>query len=75
MADNSHRHELYHCRTCRLDNITEQPGHQTDTAMYAFNEIGLTQYIDSMDEQRGTEDKNSEELNAVLAFMQHERLS
>ncbi|MFM2419685.1 MAG: hypothetical protein RL385_4408, partial [Pseudomonadota bacterium] len=42
--------------------------------MYAYNEIGLLNYIDTMDERRGEHDRDEQEMADVGAFMAAERL-
>lgn len=61
IIDNSDYHPLYHARTCQLDAVKKQPDFQTDSKMYAFNEIGLLYYIEQMDSRRGTNFRDEEE--------------
>ena len=74
LIDNSEHQQLYHARTCRFDAIEKNPHYTQDAPMYAFNEIGLLHYIDSMDEQRGEHDRDAGEQACVAAFMTAESL-
>lgn len=69
LIDNSNHRKLYHARTCLFDKLTADTRHEHDAPMYAFNEIGLLEYIDSLDIYRGAQDRNQEEREAVRAFM------
>jgi len=69
LIDNSNQHQLYHAKTCRFENRQLNPNLHHDSPMYTFNEIGLLNYIDSLDEQRGTEYRNEEEKRWVREFM------
>ena len=74
LIDNSHHHRLYHARTCRFDAIAAQTDHHTDTPMYAYNEIGLMNYIDMLDSRRGTEHRNAEDEALTREFFQSQPL-
>lgn len=65
IIDNSDHHPLYHARTCQLDAVKKQPDFQSDSKMYAFNEIGLLYYIEQMDSRRGTDFRDEEESGLV----------
>lgn len=69
LIDNSQHHQLYHAKTCRFENRKGLLGAPTDNPMYTFNEVGLLQYIDSLDEQRGRQHRNSQEVGWVRAAM------
>ncbi len=69
LIDNSSHHQLYHAKTCRFENRKAMPNQQQDTPMYSFNEVGLMHYIDTLDEQRGTEHRDDEERAWVRQFM------
>lgn len=73
LIDNSPRCALYHARTCNFDAVEAAKGELRDTAMYAFNEVGLLQYIDSLDERRGQADRCAEDLAEVKRFLAAER--
>jgi hypothetical protein len=72
LIDNSQHHKLYHARTCNFAAIAAQPNFEKDSPMYAFNEIGLLNYIDTLDIHRGEADKNQAEAEQVRAFLQQE---
>lgn len=74
LIDNSEHQQLYHARTCRFDAVEKNPDYRSDAAMYAFNETGLLNYIDVMDERRGEQDRDAQEMAEVAAFMTAERL-
>ncbi|CAA0094747.1 Uncharacterised protein [BD1-7 clade bacterium] len=74
LIDNSQHHRLYHARTANFAAMESTDNHQTDTAMYAFNEIGLLQYIDMLDERRGNQDRDAAEVSEVRRFMAEEGL-
>lgn len=74
LIDNSEHQQLYHARTCRFDAIEKNPQYTQDTPMYAFNEIGLLNYIDTMDEQRGTGDRDPAEKEEIMAWLETARL-
>lgn len=75
LIDNSDAHQLYHARSCNFAAIAAQPNYPGDTPMYAFNEIGLLNYLDSLDIYRGKGDLDPALSQAVADFMQQERLS
>ncbi len=75
LFDNSERQQLYHARTCNFSATEENPDHREDTPAYAFNEIGLLNYIDTLDSRRGHEDRDDEDLQAVKAFIAQEQLA
>jgi hypothetical protein len=72
LIDNSEHQQLYHARSCRFDAIEKTPDYEHDTPMYAYNEIGLLQYIDVMDERRGMQDRDDEDKTITALFMQSE---
>lgn len=74
LIDNSEHQQLYHARTCRFDAVEKNPHYSKDAPMYAFNEIGLLNYIDTMDEQRGMADRDAAEQKIVADFIAEERL-
>ena len=74
LIDNSEHQQLYHARTCRFDAIAQNPHYSKDAPMYAFNEIGLLNYIDTMDEQRGEQDRDVDEQKNVADFIAAEQL-
>ena len=73
LIDNSAHQGLYHARTCRFDAVAAAPDYRHDAPMYAFNEIGLLHYIDTMDERRGAADRDPDERAAVAEFLTAER--
>ena len=73
LIDNSQHRSLYHARTCNFQAIAAQENYQSDTPMYAFNELGLLHYIDTRDERRGQQDKDTANLTKVIAFMENEK--
>lgn len=72
LIDNSQHCSLYHARTCCFDNKSVSTSPRTDTPMYAFNEVGLLNYIDMLDSRRGNEHRDAEDLQQVKTFMQQE---
>ena len=72
LIDNSSRNRLFHARSCNWQAQQAQPDFDSDTPMYAFNEVGLLNCIDVMDSQRGTADRNAEECEEVRRFLQSE---
>lgn len=74
LIDNSEHQQLYHARTCRFEAVAQNPHYTEDAPMYAFNEIGLLNYIDTMDEQRGEQDRDASEQKTVADFLAAERL-
>lgn len=75
LIDNSRHHNLYHARTCLFDKVKNNPDYEKDSPLYAFNEVGLMSYIDTIDSRRGQHDRNTEEARNVQLFMQQETLS
>ncbi|MBA6411803.1 hypothetical protein H2508_01605 [Parahaliea sp. F7430] len=75
LIDNSHHQSLYHARTCNFAAQDAQPDFCQDEAMYAFNEVGLLNYIDMLDSRRGTQHRDSDEVERVRQFMQRENLA
>ncbi len=73
LIDNSHHSKLYHARSCNFQAMRITPNFTSDTPMYAFNEIGLLNYIDQLDSRRGTLHRNQKEKEDVAAFMQQEK--
>lgn len=73
LFDNSQHHQLYHARTCNFEAVTQNPGAQEDTPAYAFNEMGLLHYMNTLDSRRGEEDKSDEDLAEVRAFLSQEQ--
>ncbi len=69
LIDNSEHQQLYHARTCDFAAVLAQPDYAQDAPMYAFNEVGLLHYIDSLDSRRGTHDRDEAERAEVAAFM------
>jgi hypothetical protein len=74
LIDNSEHQQLFHARTCRFDAVAQNPHYTADAPMYAFNEIGLLNYIDSMDERRGMTDRDADDQRAVENFIAAEKL-
>jgi hypothetical protein len=74
LIDNSEHQQLYHARTCRFEAVAQNPHYTEDAPMYAFNEIGLLNHIDTMDEQRGENDRDAAEQKTVAQFIAVERL-
>ncbi len=74
LIDNSDACQLYHARTCNFAAVERNPAYESDTAMYAFNEVGLLNYMDMLDSRRGPEYRDSEEAQQVQAFMLEEGL-
>ena len=75
LIDNSEQQQLYHARTCQFSAIEQHPDYSSDTPLYAFNEIGLLHYIDTLDERRGQADRCAQDLADMAAFMATERLA
>ena len=75
LIDNSNHRQLYHARTCNFAAIDKQPDFTEDAPMYAFNEVGLLNYIDQLDSRRGQAWRNRDEMRQVAQFMQKERLT
>jgi hypothetical protein len=74
LIDNSEQQSLYHARTCNFEAINKTPSYPSDNPMYAFNEVGLLNYIDILDSQRGNEYKDVHDLEDVKTFLAQERL-
>ncbi len=72
LIDNSNKHSLYHARTCNFQAIENNPAYTQDSPLYAFNEVGLLNYIDTIDSRRGSNDRNPEDLIEVKQFMDKE---
>ena len=75
LIDNSHHCQLYHTRTCNFSAIDANPDFDSDAAMYAFNEIGLLNYIEQLDSRRGLAFRDENLSQEVARFMQKEQLS
>jgi len=73
IIDNSSSNKLYHARTCNFEAITGNFESQTDSYMYAFNEVGLLHYMDELDSQRGTAWRDEEDRRAVEEYIQRLR--
>ncbi len=74
LIDNSQHQQLYHARTCNFAAQAAEPDFASDSPMYAFNEVGLLNYIDLLDSRRGPEHRVGAEMAVVRAFMDAERL-
>lgn len=72
LIDNSEQHQLYHTRSCQFVAFDQNPEFEEETPMYAFNEIGLLHYIDSLDSRRGDNHKDPEDLQNTKDFMAYE---
>ncbi|MCG8671210.1 MAG: hypothetical protein MI867_17525 [Pseudomonadales bacterium] len=68
LIDNSEHHQLYHAKTCRFNNKEFLQDLNHDTPMYTFNEVGLLNYMDSLDEQRGFAHRDQQEAKWVREF-------
>ncbi|MCB1615412.1 MAG: hypothetical protein KDI30_05300 [Pseudomonadales bacterium] len=73
LIDNSHHQRLFHARTCNFQQILHKKPDDTDTAMYAFNEIGLLHHIDNLDSRRGEAWRDKEEEQQVRLFIKTEK--
>lgn len=73
LIDNSDANALYHARTCQFERHAAEPV-ADDSPFYAFNEVGLLNYIDTLDEMRGQTYRCAEDLDITRAFLQRERL-
>lgn len=73
LIDNSEAKKLYHARTALVDHLDRYCKLRRDIPMYAFNEVGLMQYIDTIDERRGANNRCETQKQAVLNFMQREQ--
>ncbi|HEY9036811.1 MAG TPA: hypothetical protein VIM96_08895 [Pseudomonadales bacterium] len=74
LIDNSEHRQLYHARTADFAALANNPAPAEDTPMYAFNEVGLMHYIDTLDERRGPHDRDARDLADMRTFMAAERL-
>lgn len=72
LYDNSDEQQLYHARTCNFDAVANTPAHDRDTPMYAYNEPGLLNCIDTLDSRRGNDHRCSQDLAEVQSFLQKE---
>jgi hypothetical protein len=75
LIDNSDHHRLYHARTCNFSAQHGQPDFSQDSPMYAFNEVGLLHYIDSLDSRRGDEGRDEKAVAEVAKFIRDNPLS
>ena len=75
LIDNSQHRSLYHTRTCNFKALESHTDHHQDSRMYAFNEIGLLNYINQLDSRRGSNDRCEKEQQQVAAFMQAENVT
>lgn len=73
LLDNSEAQLLYHARTCQFDAVANEPDYCSDSPMYAYNEVGLLHYIDSLDIRRGPEDRDPMDLAQVQDFLRQEQ--
>lgn len=73
LIDNSDKHSLYHARTCNFNTTELNPSYTQDSPLYAFNEVGLLNYIDTIDSRRGQHDRDAEDLADVKQYMANER--
>lgn len=73
LLDNSDAQSLYHARTCQFEAVAAEPGYETDSPSYAYNEVGLLNYLDSLDIRRGTADLDATDRAEVEAFLARER--
>lgn len=74
LIDNSQHRSLYHARTRNFDAIPNDNEALEDAPMYAFNEVGLLNYIDMLDERRGPDHRDATVLNNVKSFLEQEQL-
>ena len=74
LIDNSNRQNLYHARTGNFAAQQQQPNFDTDNPMYAYNEVGLLNYIDRLDSRRGQDDRDSQQAEQIKQFINNERL-
>ena len=72
LIDNSSRNRLFHARSGNWQAQRAEPDFDTDTPMYAFNEVGLLNYIDVMDSRRDTGDRNADECEELRRFLDSE---
>lgn len=74
LIDNSQHQQLFHARTSNFKAMEQHTDCSTDTAMYAFNEVGLMHYMDQLDSRRGQQHRDEQERLEIAAFMQQEAL-
>jgi hypothetical protein len=75
LIDNSPHHALYHARTCDFVAQAQTPDFAEDAPMYAFNEVGLLNYMDALDSRRGAAHRDARETAHVREFMEAERMA
>ncbi len=75
LIDNSDHQSLYHARTSLVDQSDRYCKIRHDSPVYAFNEIGLLNYIDSLDEHRGDEFRSESEKQRVIQFLESEDIN
>lgn len=73
LLDNSDHHQLYHARTCNFKAVEKIPDYKKDSPMYAFNETGLLNYMNTLDIYRGEKHKSDSETANVKAFLANEK--
>lgn len=69
LLSNGAGQKLYHARTCNFAAVAAAPESSPDTPMYAYNEMGLLQYMDSLDSRRGEADRDPIDLAEVKTFL------
>lgn len=71
LIDNSNHRNLYHARTACFDLLEQhQPSQaEQDVPMYAFNEVGLMNYIDQLDSRRGQAYRDAKDAGEVARYM------
>lgn len=72
LIDNSQHQQLYHARTCLFDSDSHPGEASTDSPSYAYNEIGLLNYIDTLDSRRGQAWRDETDRQQVIDFMRKE---
>lgn len=72
LLDNSDTCALYHARTARSEADGAAREAVPEPPSYAFNEVGLLQYIDTLDERRGEAHRSAEDRAQVIAFLSDE---
>jgi hypothetical protein len=72
LLDNSDACALYHARTSRPGVERAAASAEPDAPSYAFNEVGLLQHIDSLDERRGPAHRCPTDRAEVVAFLRGE---
>ncbi len=72
LIDNSDASGLYHGRTCLPAAMEGARAKEPDEPSLAFNEVGLLQYIDTLDERRGTGHRCAVDRAEVVAFLRAE---